>query len=77
LYTDGVTEAENASEVSFGADRLKELMDAADGRTPRVFSEQLLETVASWRGRGRGDPQDDVTIIAVEFPAAEAARVRG
>lgn len=77
LYTDGVTEAENSSEVSFGAARLKELMDSADESTPRHLSEQVLETVASWRGRGRGDPQDDVTIIAVEFPAAEAAQVRG
>jgi serine phosphatase RsbU (regulator of sigma subunit) len=77
LYTDGVIEAENAAEVSFGTGRLKEIMDTAEGSTPQAVSERLLESVASWRGRSRDDPQDDITIIAVQFPAAEAAQVRG
>jgi hypothetical protein len=77
LYTDGVVEAENSAEVSFGADRLKEQMNTADGSAPKRLSEHLLEAVASWRGRGRDDPQDDITIIAVQFPAAGSAQVRG
>ncbi|HEY6306445.1 MAG TPA: PP2C family protein-serine/threonine phosphatase [Candidatus Angelobacter sp.] len=77
LYTDGVIEAENSQEISFGRDRLENLMKTADGSNPSTLSDRLLDSVAAWRGRSRDDPQDDITIIAVQFLAAGAAQLPG
>jgi phosphoserine phosphatase RsbU/P len=75
LYTDGVIEAENATQTSFGKDRLDQLMHAAEAENPNALSRHLLDSLAAWRGVDRDDPQDDVTIIAVQFLAVETAKL--
>jgi sigma-B regulation protein RsbU (phosphoserine phosphatase) len=76
LYTDGVIEAENAAEIPFGRDRLEQLMQA-EGGNPKAFSEHLLNSIAAWRGRVGSDPQDDITIIAVQFMGGAAKLAAG
>lgn len=73
LYTDGVIEAENSGEIPFGKDRLERLMKSAESGNPQTLSERLLDSIAAWRGRIGEDPQDDITIIALEFSAASVA----
>jgi sigma-B regulation protein RsbU (phosphoserine phosphatase) len=75
LYTDGVIEAENAQEISFGRERLEQLMKTADSSNSKTLSDRLLDSVAVWRGRSGDDPQDDITIVAVQFLAAGAAKL--
>jgi phosphoserine phosphatase RsbU/P len=75
LYTDGVIEAENAQEISFGRERLEQLMKTADGSNSKALSDRLLGSVAAWRAPGGEDPQDDITIVAVQFLAAGAAKI--
>ena len=75
LYTDGITEAENPAEISFGRERLEQLIEAADGCDSKTLSQRLLNSVAAWRGRGRDDPQDDMTVIAIQFAEAGSGRL--
>lgn len=75
LYTDGVIETENPGEVPFGIDRLEQLMKSEESGSPKIIADRLLDSVAAWRGRSHEDPQDDITIIALEFSAASAARL--
>jgi sigma-B regulation protein RsbU (phosphoserine phosphatase) len=75
LYTDGITEAENLAEISFGRERLEQLIEAADGCDSKTLSQRLLKSVAAWRGRGRDDPQDDMTVIAIQFAEAGSGRL--
>ncbi len=61
LYTDGVTEAENADEEEFGASRLLDTL-ASHSHLP---VEPLLQTVvaAVQQFSGGSDQQDDITLV--------------
>jgi sigma-B regulation protein RsbU (phosphoserine phosphatase) len=63
LYTDGVTEAQNASEEEFGVERLSDVAS----QNPGVSSIDLIAAVKrALREHTKGQPpEDDTTILAV------------
>jgi sigma-B regulation protein RsbU (phosphoserine phosphatase) len=63
LYTDGVTEAEDASAAQFGMARLEESILMARSRPARELVEHVIEGV---RAFAAGAPQsDDITCAAI------------
>jgi serine phosphatase RsbU (regulator of sigma subunit) len=61
LYTDGVTEAQDAQGAFFGAERLSETL-ASGPDEPEEAVEELSRAVEAWRGAA---PQsDDITMLA-------------
>jgi phosphoserine phosphatase RsbU/P len=64
LYTDGVTEAENAEGVQFGAERLEQVAVAMRDLSAREAVETVVRDVADF---SKGAPQfDDITCIALK-----------
>ena len=63
LYTDGVTEAENARSDLFGTERLQQALLEMRGRPARAVAEHVIGRVAEF---ARGAPQsDDITCVAI------------
>jgi serine phosphatase RsbU (regulator of sigma subunit)/CHASE2 domain-containing sensor protein len=63
LYTDGVTEAENARSDQFGVERLEQSLVVTRGQPARNVVEHVVERVAAFT---KGAPQsDDITCVAV------------
>ena len=62
-YTDGVTEALNASEQEFGVTRLMAEIDRLRDRPLRPGLDVIADLVTDWSG---GDPKDDVSLLAIE-----------
>jgi serine phosphatase RsbU (regulator of sigma subunit) len=72
FYTDGITEATDASEEQFGEARLKAFMDGHPDGTAGQFAEALLGKLSQWSGRADGrEPDDDATLLAVHFRASQ------
>lgn len=70
LYTDGLTEAENASHQLFGMDRVKALLSAFDVRqvAPEVPKALITAmTAAVHQFVGDTEQSDDLTMLAVEY----------
>jgi sigma-B regulation protein RsbU (phosphoserine phosphatase) len=63
LYTDGITEAQDAQGRFFGEERLMDNILAANGRPAHVVRDALLEAVHQFVGRG--SPQDDITLVVI------------
>jgi sigma-B regulation protein RsbU (phosphoserine phosphatase) len=65
LYTDGVTETENAAGEAFGDEQLERVM--RDGRLQSVseVSRQVLSELQRWRPAAVNQ-QDDITLIVVD-----------
>ncbi len=68
LYSDGVPEAMDADGNAFGEARL--LAAIGEGRSELLDYgvATLAESIARWRGPEK--PQDDISILAVEFSVA-------
>jgi sigma-B regulation protein RsbU (phosphoserine phosphatase) len=65
LYTDGLTEARNASDGEYGAERLHEKVEEGSALPPQALIETCIESVAAFRA---GVPcSDDVTIMAARY----------
>jgi serine phosphatase RsbU (regulator of sigma subunit)/CHASE2 domain-containing sensor protein len=63
LYTDGVTEAENAESAQFGMKRLEETMFETRDQPARSVVEHVIKRVAEF---ANGAPQsDDITCVAI------------
>ncbi len=63
LYTDGITEAQNASEEFFGQSHLESVLKGLAGLPARSIRDALLAEVAEWAGES---PQfDDLTLMVV------------
>ena len=63
LYTDGVTEAENAETDQFGMERLDRAILEMRGQPARAVVEHVIARVAAF---AKGAPQsDDITCVAV------------
>ena len=63
LYTDGITEAQNADEEFFGQDRLEDVVKQQLGKPAREVREAILSEVSSWVGPS---PQfDDLTLMVL------------
>jgi phosphoserine phosphatase RsbU/P len=72
LYTDGLTEAENAAEESFGETALPAFIrDMRDSGTEE-FADRLLLEALDWSRDGRGKGQkDDITIVVIDLKGSE------
>jgi serine phosphatase RsbU (regulator of sigma subunit) len=63
LYTDGVTEAENAQSTQFGTKRLEQALLEMRGQPARTVVEHIIKRVAAF---AEGAPQsDDITCVAI------------
>lgn len=63
LYTDGVTEALDASDQPYGEDRVVRLVRGMVGEPPQAIVRACVADVAAFRGSARR--LDDVTVVAV------------
>ncbi|MBI4788522.1 MAG: SpoIIE family protein phosphatase [Chloroflexi bacterium] len=70
LYTDGVTEALNAREEEFGADRLASIVAASGHLSSDKLVDEILQSVAEFTGGGPNS--DDLTIVAIKRRAEQA-----
>jgi phosphoserine phosphatase RsbU/P len=65
LYTDGVTEPENALGDSFGDSKLEQVVRNNQSRPPAELSDQLLSEIRRWQPAATTQ-QDDITLIVVD-----------
>ncbi len=65
LFTDGITEAENAHGEDFGDDTLAELARANSSLSAAALKTKLLSTVAEFCGNNF---RDDATLLVVAIP---------
>ncbi|HEY4932510.1 MAG TPA: PP2C family protein-serine/threonine phosphatase [Terriglobales bacterium] len=65
LYTDGVTEPENAGGDSFGDQRLEQVLRGNQSYTAGELSEHLLAEVRNWQPVSMSQ-QDDITLIVID-----------
>jgi len=68
LYTDGLTEAEDASHSQFGRQRMMEVAEqllAARKNQPVVLISELTHAVAAFVGNA--EQSDDLTMLAIQF----------
>ena len=70
LYTDGITEAQNAQEAFFDEDRLREAVRANLGRSAQDIQDSVIAQVGAFVGDA---PQsDDITLMVVVRGPTEA-----
>ena len=65
LYTDGVTEPENAHGDSFGDTRLEQVVRDNQGHPPSELSDELLSEIRHWQPAAMTQ-QDDITLIVID-----------
>lgn len=66
LYTDGIPETTNPSQIEFGTERFREFLSHDRNTSANQFADQLLQDLARWSGRNEGeDLEDDITMVAV------------
>jgi sigma-B regulation protein RsbU (phosphoserine phosphatase) len=65
LYTDGLTEARNASDSEYGAERLLEKVEEGSALPPQAMIETCMESVAAFRADAPST--DDVTVMAMRY----------
>ncbi len=71
LYSDGVTEAQDASGESFGDDRLRAALERCDGETESVVAEILATLRRYTQG---AEPYDDLTLVALRWTGGAGGR---
>jgi len=70
LYTDGITELANAAGDLYGEERLYEALAEARGVSLEDACDRVIQSMSRF-GDGRL-PQDDVTLLAIEFAGPQA-----
>ena len=70
LFTDGVTEANNAAEELFGEMRLEAVLRAADGAPCAEIVKSIAQAVRGFVGNAL--PSDDITMLAIRRLEASA-----
>ncbi|MBV8809022.1 MAG: SpoIIE family protein phosphatase [Acidobacteriaceae bacterium] len=67
LYTDGIPECKNPSDVEFGDRRFRQFLAEAQCSSTDQFTDALLNEVSQWSGRDPDqDLDDDITIVAIQ-----------
>lgn len=66
LYTDGVTEPENARGEAFGDQRLEQIIRDNVRRLPSEFSDALLSELERWQ-HPADTRHDDITLVVVDL----------
>jgi len=64
LYTDGVSEAESATQEQFGTQRLEQCVARDMGRSAQEILDAIVAEVEDWCGEA--GPNDDLTLIVVK-----------
>jgi len=67
LYTDGVTEAQNADKTLFGTQRLETLLAAAVVEQPADLCATIVDAVNSYSAGI--EQSDDITVLVANYPA--------
>ena len=68
LYTDGILEINDPAGKEFGADRLRQFVDANHGLGAALFVEALISRLWHWAGHVRDMAQlDDITFLTVDI----------
>lgn len=67
VYTDGLPDAMDPSDVLFGEDRLTTVLQAHHGSDPTEILNQVDQAVTNHTAPGRA--ADDINIIVVQYPA--------
>jgi len=65
VYTDGVTEPENASGDSFGDVKLEQVIRENQSRPPSELSDRLLAEIRQWQPASVTQ-QDDITLLVID-----------
>jgi serine phosphatase RsbU (regulator of sigma subunit) len=68
MYTDGIPETANKSEIQFGDERFRQFLGQNRCQSADQLSDALLDEVARWSERESGeDLDDDITILAIRI----------
>jgi sigma-B regulation protein RsbU (phosphoserine phosphatase) len=68
LYTDGIPETTNHSQIEFGAERFKEFLETQQSTSVDHFADRLLEELSQWRARDSDDDlDDDITFVTIHM----------
>jgi phosphoserine phosphatase RsbU/P len=71
LYTDGIPETTNPSQIEFGTDRFRQFLETDQSTLPDHLADRLLRELVQWSGRDSGhDSDDDVTLVAIHVNGA-------
>jgi sigma-B regulation protein RsbU (phosphoserine phosphatase) len=70
LYTDGVTDARNFAGVQFGADRLLQALTGCASLDPDAIVTAVTRAIEGFESGA--PPEDDVTLLVLQFRGAEA-----
>jgi sigma-B regulation protein RsbU (phosphoserine phosphatase) len=66
LYTDGIPETSNHSEIEFGTERFREFLAREQSTSANQFADRLLAELSNWAARGPGEElDDDITLVAI------------
>ena len=72
LYTDGLVEASDQSGAFFGLERLVQLLEKNQYKTPREIVDLLLEQIETFSPEA--SQQDDLTAVAIKVSTSEATK---
>jgi sigma-B regulation protein RsbU (phosphoserine phosphatase) len=68
LYTDGIPETSNQSQIEFGAERFRQFLAAEQCVSANQLADHLLEELSRWAARIPGeDLDDDITMVAIHI----------
>ncbi|MGO8984707.1 MAG: SpoIIE family protein phosphatase [Terriglobales bacterium] len=71
LYTDGIPETTNPSQIEFGAERFRQFLETEQSASADHFADRLLKELSQWSARDVNvDMDDDVTLLAVRVKEA-------
>jgi serine phosphatase RsbU (regulator of sigma subunit) len=66
LYTDGIPETTNVSQVEFGTERFRQFLVAERNKSADQFADRLLEELSRWSAHRQGeDLDDDITMVVI------------
>jgi hypothetical protein len=65
LYTDGVTEPEDAQGVAFGDAKLEQVIRASESTSTAELCDRLLAEIGCWQPKGVSQ-QDDMTLVVID-----------
>lgn len=69
MYTDGLPDAMNPSDVLFGEERLTTVLQSHFGSEPDAILNEVDKALVSHTAPGR--PADDINIIVLQYPSAK------
>lgn len=68
LFTDGLTEAENANGVTFGEASLPGFLSEHQAKDTNAFAESLETAVRAWSKSSKRGQTDDITFTVIDVP---------